>query len=89
VNKYWQGSSFFPTHCCVTLVDSQALQYDDDEEGYISTDEDTNASENAGRCGFLCNDLNRRDGASVNLQDREEAWPAKKHQKVAKRKGLL
>ena len=52
------------------------------------TDEDTNASDNAGRCGFLCNDL-RRDGANVNLQDCEEAWPAKKHQKVAKRKGIL
>ena len=65
----------------------QALLCDDDEEGYISTDDDTNTSENAGRCGFVCNDLYRRDAAE--LQDREEAWPAKKHQKVSKRKGIL
>ena len=67
----------------------QALLCDDDEEGYISTDEDTNTSKNAGHCGFLCNDLNRRDGANVNPQDREEAWPAKKHQNVSKRKGIV
>jgi hypothetical protein len=77
----------FPTHRCITPADSQALLCDDDEEGYISTGEENNTSEDAGHCGFLRNDLHRRDGA--DLQDREEAWVAKKQQKVSKRKGIL